>query len=101
VIVGDPVAQVRAPEIYNYLFQRHNVDAVWVPMKVPPASLSSFVRHTMDAQNVGGMWVTIPHKAAMQSLMDRCDPLAQIAGAVNAVRRGDDDAVSWLKPDMH
>jgi shikimate dehydrogenase len=93
VIVGDPVAQVRAPEIYNHLFQRHNVDAVLVPMKVPPAKLASFVRHTMDAENVGGMWVTIPHKAAMQGLMDRCDPLAQIAGAVNAVRRGDDGAI--------
>lgn len=93
MIVGDPVAQVRAPEIYNHLFQRHNVDAVLVPMKVPPASLSGFVRHTMAAGNVGGMWVTIPHKAAMQNLMDRCDPLAQIAGAVNAVRRGDDGAI--------
>ena len=93
VIVGDPVAQVRAPEIYNHLFLRHNVDAVLVPMKVPAARLSSFVRHTMEAENVGGMWVTIPHKAAMQSLMDRSDPLAQIAGAVNAVRRGDDGAI--------
>ncbi|MGF6574190.1 shikimate dehydrogenase [Paraburkholderia sp. GAS333] len=93
MIVGDPVAQVRAPEIYNHLFQRHNVDAVLVPMKVPPASLAGFVRHTMAAGNVGGMWVTIPHKAAMQNLMDRCDPLAQIAGAVNAVRRGDDGAI--------
>jgi shikimate dehydrogenase len=93
MIVGDPVAQVRAPEIYNHLFQRHNVDAVLVPMKVPAARLAGFVRHTMDAENVGGMWVTIPHKAAMQSLMDRCDPLAQIAGAVNAVRRGDDGGI--------
>lgn len=93
MIVGDPVAQVRAPEIYNHLFRRHNVDAVLVPMKVPPASLASFVCHTMDAENVRGMWVTIPHKAAMQNLVDRCDPLAQIAGAVNAVRRGDDGAI--------
>ena len=35
VIVGDPVAQVRAPEVYNHLFQRHGVDAVVVPAKVP------------------------------------------------------------------
>jgi shikimate dehydrogenase len=33
--VGDPVRQARAPEIYNQLFQRHNVDAVRVPMKAP------------------------------------------------------------------
>lgn len=93
MIVGDPVAQVRAPEIYNHLFRRHNVDAVLVPMKVPAATLPGFVRQTMAAGNVGGMWVTIPHKAAMQGLMDRCDPLAQLAGAVNAVRRGEDGAI--------
>ena len=40
MIVGDPVAQVRAPEVYNHLFQRHGVDAVLVPMKVAPGQLA-------------------------------------------------------------
>ena len=93
MIVGDPVAQVRAPEVYNRLFSRHGVDAVLVPMKVTPARLAGFVRNAFEAQNLGGMWVTIPHKAAMQGLMDRCDPLATLAGAVNAVRRADDGAI--------
>ena len=93
MIVGDPVAQVKAPQVYNHLFQQHGVDAVVVPMKVAPAQLAGFVRNAFAAQNVGGMWVTIPHKAAMQGLMDRCDPLAQLAGAVNAVRRGDDGCI--------
>jgi len=93
MIVGDPVAQVRAPEVYNHLFQRHGIDAVLVPMKVAPAHLAGFVRQAFAAQNLGGMWVTIPHKAAMQGLMDRCDALATLAGAVNAVRRADDGAI--------
>ena len=93
MIVGDPVAQVRAPEVYNHLFQRHGVDAVLVPMKVPPQQLAGFVRHAFGAQNLGGLWVTIPHKAAMQGLMDHCDPLARMAGAVNAVRRGADGRI--------
>jgi shikimate dehydrogenase len=89
MIVGDPVAQVRAPEIYNHIFQRHGVNAVLVPMKVPSRQLADFVRHSFMAENLGGMWVTIPHKTAMQALMDQCDPLAQLAGAVNAVRRNE------------
>ena len=93
MIVGDPVAQVKAPQVYNHLFAQNGIDAVLVPMKVPPAQLAGFVRNAFAAQNVGGMWVTIPHKAAMQGLMDRCDPLAQLAGAVNAVRRGDDGQI--------
>jgi shikimate dehydrogenase len=93
LIAGDPVAQVRAPEIYNHLFERHGIDAVLVPVKVPPARLADFVRNAFGAENVGGMWVTIPHKAAMMALMNRCDPVAQLAGAVNAVRRADDGAI--------
>ena len=90
MIVGDPVAQVRAPEVYNHLFARHGVDAVVVPVKVAADQLAGFVRHSFAAQNLGGMWVTIPHKGAMQAMMDRCEPVASIAGAVNAVRRGED-----------
>jgi shikimate dehydrogenase len=93
MIAGDPVAQVRAPEIYNHLFERHGIDAILVPVKVPPARLADFVRNAFSAENVSGMWVTIPHKAAMMALMDRCDPVAQLAGAVNAVRRADDGAI--------
>jgi len=87
MIIGDPVAQVRAPEVYNQLFARHGIDAVLVPVKVAPAQLSSFVRSAFAADNLGGFWVTIPHKAAMQSLMAVCDPVAEMAAAVNAVRR--------------
>jgi shikimate dehydrogenase len=92
-IVGDPVAQVRAPEVYNHLFRRHGVDAVVVPAKVPAEHLAGFVKKTLLAENFGGLWVTIPHKAAMLKLMDRCDPLARIAGAVNAVRRNADGSL--------
>lgn len=92
-IVGDPVVQVRAPEVYNHLFRTHGVDAVVVPAKVPAAQLAAFVKNTLLAENFGGLWVTIPHKAAMLKLMDRCDPLAQIAGAVNAVRRNADGSL--------
>ena len=86
IIIGDPVSQVRAPEIYNPLFQRHGVDAVLVPMRVAPDALAGFVQHTLRAGNVGGLWATIPHKAALVDLVTRCDTVARVAGAVNAVR---------------
>ena len=87
MIVGDPVAQVRAPEVYNQLFARHGIDAALVPMKVSPAHLTGFVQQVFKSENLGGLWLTIPHKVPMQALMDICDPIAEIAGAVNAVRR--------------
>jgi shikimate dehydrogenase len=86
-ILGDPVAQVRAPEVYNHLFQRHGIDAVVVPLKLPAAALPGFLEHGLRAENVGGFWATIPHKADLARLLNPSDPVAAIAGAVNAVRR--------------
>lgn len=86
-ILGDPVAQVRAPEVYNHLFAQHGVDAVLVPLKLPAAALPGFLEHGMRAENVGGFWATIPHKSALAALLKPSDPVAAIAGAVNAVKR--------------
>ncbi|MFO1220129.1 MAG: shikimate dehydrogenase [Burkholderiaceae bacterium] len=89
-IIGDPVAQVRAPEVYNHLFAEHRIDAVLVPLKLPPAALPGFLQHAMAANNVGGLWATIPHKPALAELLQPTDPVARVAGAVNAVRRHPD-----------
>ncbi|CAN5524280.1 shikimate dehydrogenase [soil metagenome] len=89
-ILGDPVAQVRAPEVYNPLFERHGVDAVLVPLKLAAEALPGFMAHGMQAQNIRGLSATIPHKAALFSLLNPADPVAQVAGAVNAVRRHPD-----------
>jgi shikimate dehydrogenase len=86
-ILGDPVAQVRAPEVYNHLFQVHGIDAALVPLKLPAAALPGFLQHGMAAGNIGGFWATMPHKPALEQLLRPSDPVAQIAGAVNAVRR--------------
>ncbi len=89
-ILGDPVAQVRAPEVYNQLFERHGIDAVVVPLKLPAAALPGFLEHGMKAENIGGFWATIPHKSALAALLKPTDPVAAIAGAVNAVKRHPD-----------
>jgi len=90
LILGDPVAQVRAPEAFNHLFARHGADAVLVPANVPPAELEGFVRHVLKARNIDGLWLAIPHKTPMVALLDRCDRLGSAAGAVNAARRNAD-----------
>lgn len=89
-ILGNPVAQVRAPEVYNHLFEQHGVDAVLVPLKLPAADLPGFLQHGMAAQNVGGFWATIPHKPALAQILKPTDPVAAVAGAVNAVKRHPD-----------
>ena len=44
-----------------------------VPAQVAAAELAGFVRHAFKARNIDGLWLAIPHKAAMVGLLDQCD----------------------------
>lgn len=87
LILGDPVEQVQAPQVFNRIFARMGIDAVLVPARVAPSDLEAFVRAAFLAQNIKGMWVAIPHKAPMMDLLDSCSELGRVAGAVNGIRR--------------
>ena len=93
LILGDPVSQVRAPEVFNHLFAKHEVDAVLVPAEVPESSFADFARTALTARNIHGLWLAIPHKPAMVDLLDSCEPTGKVAGAVNAARRNADGSI--------
>ena len=84
-VIGDPIAQVRAPTIWNPLFQHNGINAVCVPMRVPPASLRWFWAGIRGLGNLVGLVVTIPHKPALLRFLDEPSPRARQGGAVNAV----------------
>lgn len=87
LVVGDPVTQVVAPRLFNAVFQQCALDAVLVPAQVSAADFEPFVRQVLRAPNIGGLWITIPHKPASARLVDSCTRLASLAGSVNAIRR--------------
>lgn len=66
------------------------LDFVYVPFAVTPENLERAVTG-LKSLGVRGFNVTIPHKTAIIPLLDRLDPSASAAGAVNTVvRRGTD-----------
>ncbi|MFG2951597.1 shikimate dehydrogenase family protein [Streptomyces adustus] len=89
-VLGDPVGQVRAPQLLNPLFTRLGLDAVLVPVHAPAAHLGEVVRGLKRAGNVDGLLVTVPHKAAVRAFADVFSPAVRLAGAANALRRGRD-----------
>ncbi|NML15787.1 shikimate dehydrogenase family protein [Azohydromonas caseinilytica] len=90
MVLGDPVSQVQAPQLFNPLFERHGIDAVLVPAQVARAELPAFCRAVLAAGNIDGLWLTIPHKPLVLPLLERWDRHAETAQAVNAVRRNAD-----------
>ncbi|MEO7885876.1 MAG: shikimate dehydrogenase, partial [Polaromonas sp.] len=87
LIPGDPVGQVRAPEVFNLIFKTLGIDAVLVPVHVAAGDIQAFVGAAFLAKNVRGMLLTIPHKAEVVSLLSHCNDAGRVAGAVNGIRR--------------
>jgi len=83
---GDPVAQVRLPEVMQVVFEKLGINAVWVPMHVDHEGLRTVVEALRTMRNFRGITVAIPHKPTIGALLDRLSPRAQAAGAVNLVR---------------
>ncbi|GGS50192.1 shikimate dehydrogenase [Streptomyces griseoviridis] len=93
-VLGDPVTQVRAPELVNPVLAALGVDAVVVPVHAPAEHLAAVVGGLVRAGNVDGLLVTVPHKAAVCALADELGPAAALSGTANAMRRGADGR--WL-----
>ncbi|MPY33710.1 shikimate dehydrogenase [Streptomyces adustus] len=89
-VLGDPVGQVRAPELLNPVFAELGLDAALVPVHAPAAHLGEVVRGLQRAGNVDGLLVTVPHKAAVLAFADVLSPAVRLAGAANVLRRGQD-----------
>lgn len=89
-VIGWPVEQVKAPTLFNAYFQRHGIDARVVPLKVPPERYIAAVRLLMGLENVGGIFVSIPHKPMSVDAVDQASSRAQLAGSCNAIYKGAD-----------
>jgi shikimate dehydrogenase len=87
---GNPVAQVRLPQVMEVVFRELAHNAVWVPMHVDHDGLKVVVQALRTMRNFRGMTVAIPHKPGAGALLDRLSRRAQAAGAVNLVRREPD-----------
>ncbi|RJP42029.1 MAG: type I 3-dehydroquinate dehydratase [Phycisphaerales bacterium] len=84
-VIGDPVAHSMGPVLFNALFEHHQIDAVYLPWRVPAGMLREFLdRFQPDGPfNLGGFSVTLPHKVAA------CDCVGgvgnRLTGAVNTI----------------
>lgn len=83
-ILGDPVSHSLSPVMQNAAFAAMGMDAVYVPYHVRPGDLPEAVAG-LRSLGVKGVNVTVPHKEAVCSCLDRIDPLALRIGAVNTV----------------
>ena len=87
-ILGDPVAQVKAPAPLTALLQQRGFNAVLVPLHVRADDVALLLPALSALHNFAGFIVTVPHKQRIASLLSvGLLSAAQRAGATNVVRR--------------
>ncbi len=86
-IVGDPIEQVRSPEMITFELQRRGANAVLLPLHVREPDFDAVLPHLQRLANLDGLVFTIPFKARALGLASRLGPQAQQIGAVNALKR--------------
>lgn len=83
-ILGWPLGHSLSPLMHNAAFTALDLDYVYVPLPVEPENLAQAVAG-LKAMDFTGANVTIPHKVAIMSYLDKIDPSAQFVGAVNTI----------------
>jgi shikimate dehydrogenase len=89
-IIGHPIAQVRAPEVWSALLRDNGFDCVCVPFHVEPEGLDDFLAGARTLRNLAGLIVTIPHKPAAIAHVQHPTDRARLTGAVNVLRQEPD-----------
>ncbi len=83
-VIGDPIGHSLSPIVHNAAFRRMDINAVYVPFRVPREHLAQFLT---DAPELGirGLSVTIPHKEAVIKKLDVTDESMTGIGAANTL----------------
>nr|MBP7559409.1 shikimate dehydrogenase [Armatimonadota bacterium] len=83
-VIGHPVGHSLSPAMHSAAIEALGLDAVYLAFEVPPERVAGALEG-MRAMGLRGLNVTIPHKAAVMSLVDDVDDAARRAQGVNTV----------------
>jgi 3-dehydroquinate dehydratase/shikimate dehydrogenase len=93
-VLGDPVAHSLSPLIHNRAFEALDINAVYLPFRVPRETLADFLR-AFDQLPVDGYSVTIPHKEAAAVVAVSKDVTVDRTKAANTLVRLSDGFAAY------
>jgi shikimate dehydrogenase len=97
-IMGWPVAHSRSPLLHGFWLEKSGVDGAYLPLPVRPEYIAEALR-ALPILGFRGCNLTIPHKQAALSVVDRVEPLARRIGAVNTIVVAPDGALEAQNTD--
>lgn len=98
-VAGDPVGHSLGPLLHNHMYKRLNVNAIYLPFRVPRGQLEEALDEYGEIP-VHGYSVTIPHKEAAAQLAREKEPTVEATGAANTLVRRDDGKFTAANTDF-
>jgi 3-dehydroquinate dehydratase/shikimate dehydrogenase len=93
-VIADPIGHSLSPQVHNAAFGAADIDAVYVPFRVPSDMLGEFMED-VSRLSIRGLSVTIPHKEAISKYLTKVDPAVKGIGAVNTVLFKDGEVIGY------
>src|SRR5207248_5182986 len=98
-IMGWPVAHSRSPLLHGFWLNETGIDGAYLPLPVRPEHIGTALR-ALAVLGFRGSNLTIPHKQAALSVVDRVEPLARRIGAVNTIIVAPDGSLEARNTDV-
>lgn len=83
-LIGDPVDKSLGALVHNAVFERQNINAVYLKIRVTTEQLSAFFA-LMHKLPFKGLSVTMPHKESVMTFLTEISPQARAIGACNTM----------------
>ena len=99
-VIGDPIAQSKSPAIHGFWLEKLGLEGEYRAHRVSSEGLADYISGRREDPDWRGCNVTMPHKQAVLSLVDRLEPLAKRVGAVNTIHRAKDGKLVGRNTDV-
>ena len=87
-VIGDPIEHSLSPAMHNAVFEKLDLNCCYTAFRIKPENLGNAIKG-MQAMEIGGINVTIPHKVSVMDFLDELSEEARIIGAVNTIEMGE------------
>ena len=84
LVIGNPISHSLSPEIHNFWFEKHGIDATYLKKKINSVDIKNLIEKVKNKE-IDGMNVTVPFKKEVIPYLDELSLDAKSTQSVNTI----------------